>query len=176
MRALEGLDVSTTKPTIGSGSQSVRAICGLRRRIEAPHRIEAPPSAAGASGVEENEGKNDRALASVEQRIETFRRMADEVDECEMSRQQEGRSASVEAEQKSNTADQLDHASDHVDRRHRQIVEEGAIGNAEQFRGRMLQQRQRDRDARNAQNARRPGRKETVEFHGWLLLQDNYRL
>jgi hypothetical protein len=40
MRALEGLDVSTTKPTIGS--RSVRAICGLRRRIEAPHRIEAP--------------------------------------------------------------------------------------------------------------------------------------
>jgi hypothetical protein len=116
----------------------------------APQRVQAPRP--GDGDVEKEQAIEDGAVAAVDDREETVRRVAEEIGKGHLARHDESRGAREQAERDQGAAGELDHAGEPMQGEQRL---EGLRREPDHARAAVLEEQQRHDDADDGQYVRR---------------------
>ena len=133
--------------------------------LPAPHRVEAPRSAAREGEVEEHEAEEDGRLALVQEREEAVRRVRDEIGEGHLAGEDEGDRPREEPERQQDAADDLENAGEPLKGESGCAARNSTAGKPKNLAVPCSRKSNAGHDAEHAEHARRPGGEEAVVEH-----------
>ena len=135
-----------------------RALGTTSNRSSASHVIHAPDARTGRCKHQEDKAEQHRRFAAVEdwRKDVAFRRVANEVSEGHLSRQQKRRKSGKQANQQQRAENQLEDAHKPIEGHGLQVVEHCHVRHVKQLCRRMLQKQKCGHNSQHGKNAGSP--------------------